>query len=156
MDMYDSLFSPDSVLSEQIATQLFEVLPEGGPLIAIMDGDGGLWCSDSEKLSRLNIEEWFLRELRARIDDGVEPVVTQTGDCSIVGAQLYTGRAHCGYVIIALSQYSPESTLINIDLIETLLSQVGLIGKLVEKIRQLHELQAKHFNTYGQSELVSN
>jgi hypothetical protein len=156
MEIYDSLFSPNRVLVEQIAKELFEVLPEGGPVILILDRDGGLWVSDSDRFSRLKVEEWFLTELRCRIDDGAEPVVTKAGDCSLVGAQLSTGVGHCGYVVIALAHYSPESTLINIDLIETLLNQVGLIAKLVAKIHQLNELQAKHFSIYGRSELVSN
>jgi hypothetical protein len=59
-------------------------------------------------------------------------------------------------VIIALPQYSPESTLINIDLIETLLNQTGLIAKLIEKNNILCELQMKQLSLYTQSETASN
>ncbi|MHC4623845.1 MAG: hypothetical protein ACYS4W_08075, partial [Planctomycetota bacterium] len=68
MDIDGSLYSTSSVLSEQIAGQLFEVLPEGGPLVAIMDRDGHLWPSDSERFSKLNIEDWYLTELLGRVD----------------------------------------------------------------------------------------
>ena len=156
MDIYDSLFSPGCMLSEQIARQIFDVLPERGPIMVIMDREGNCWPSDSEEFSKLNISESFLRELCAKIDDGAEPVVTQADDSSIVATQLATERTNCGYVIIVLPQYSPESTLINIDLIEVLLNQTGLIAKLIENNNLLHELQMKQFSLYGQYEIASN
>ncbi len=156
MDIYDSLFFPSFVLNEQIARQIFGIVPEEGPIIALMDRDGNCWPSDSERFSGLNIDESFLRELYSKIDDGAEPIVTQVNDCSIIATQLATDRTNCGYVIIALPQYSPESTLINIDLIEILLRQIGLIAKLVEKNNLLYELQVKQFSLYGQSGISSN
>ncbi len=156
MDTYDSLFSPSCVLNEQIARQIFDILPEQSLVMVIMDRDRNYWPSNSEEFSKLNISESFLRELCAKIDDGAEPVVTSTNDCSIIAAQLATERTNCGYVIIALPQYSPESTLINIDLIETLLNQVGLIAKLIEKNNLLYELQMKQFSVYSQNEAASN
>jgi len=154
--MYDSLFSPSCVLNEQIARQIFDILPEQGPIMVIIDRDGNCWPSNSENFSTLNISESFLKELCAKIDDGAEPVVTQTDGLSIVATQLATERTNCGYVIIALPQYNPESTLINIDLIEILLNQTGLIAKLIEKNNLLHELQTKQFSLYGQCEIASN
>jgi hypothetical protein len=59
-------------------------------------------------------------------------------------------------VIVALPQYSPESTLINIDLIEIVLNQISLIAKLVEKNNLLYELQMKQFSVYGQTEIAAN
>ena len=156
MDMYDSLFSPGHLLNEQIARQIFDILPDGGPVMMIMDGEGNCWPSDSEKFSMLNISESLLREVCAKVDDGDEPVVTQLNDCSIVAAQLATERTKCGHVIIALPQYSPESILINIDLIEILLNQIGLIARLIEKNNLLYELQTKQFSIYDRSEISSN
>ncbi len=156
MDTYDSLFSPSCVLNEQIARQIFDILPEQSLVMVIMDRDRNYWPSNSEEFSKLNISESFLRELCAKIDDGAEPVVTGTNDCSIIAAQLATERTNCGYVIIALPQYSPESTLINIDLIETLLNQICLIAKLIEKNNLLYELQMKQFSMYSRNEAPSN
>jgi len=156
MDIYDSLFSPGGVLNEQIARWIFDILPEGGPIILIMDREGNHWFSDSEEFLKLNISDAFLIELCDKIDDGAEPVVTQVNDFSIIAAHLSTERTNCGYVIIALPQYSPESTLININLIETLLNQIGLIAKLIEKNNLLYELQMKQCSMYGQSEIASN
>ena len=154
--MYDSLFSPSCVLNEQIARQIFDILPEQGLIMVIIDRDGNCWPSNSENFSTLNISESFLKELCAKIDDGAEPVVTQADDFSIIATQLATEQTNCGYVIIALPQYTPESTLINIDLIEILLNQTGLIAKLIEKNNLLHELQTKQFSLYDQCEIASN
>ena len=156
MDMYESLFSTSCVLNEQIAREVFDVLPEQGPVILIVDKDGHFWPSNSEKFSQLNISESFLKEVRTKIDDGAEPVVTHIDECSIIAAQLATERTNCGYVIIALPQYSPESTLINIDLIEMVLNQMSLIAKLVEKNNLLYELQMKQFSAYGESDTASS
>lgn len=156
MDMYDSLFSPSCVLNEQIARQMFEVLPEGGPVMAIFDRSGHIWPSDSERWGKLHISESFLEDLANTIDDGVEPVITGIGDCSVVGIQLATERTNCGYVVVALEQCSPESILINIGLIETIFSQLTLIGRLIEKNSQLYELQMKHFSAQGEHVVSSN
>jgi hypothetical protein len=156
MDMYESLFSQECVLNEQIARQVFEILPEGGPVVLIFDRDGHCWPSDSERFSKLKMGQSFLRRLQTKIDDGAEPVVTTVDDCSIIAAQLATERTNCGYVLIVLPQYSPESTLANIGLIEIVLNQMELIAKLIEKNSQLYELQMKHFNSYGQTEMPLN
>ncbi len=156
MNIYESLSTSDFMLNEHIARQVFEVLPEQGPLMLIMDKNGNSWPSDSQKFDELNISESFLKELCAKIDDGAEPVVTQAGECSIIAAQLATDNSNCGYAIIALPQYSPESTLVNIDLIEVLLNQLGLIAKLIEKNNLLYEVQMKHYRVCGQSDIASN
>jgi len=156
MNLHESVLSPGFVLNEQIARQVFEVLPEQGPILLITDKEGHSWPSDSDEYAKLNISEQFLKELCAKIDDGAEPVVTQINDCSIVAAQLATERSNCGYVIFALPQYGSESTLINMDLIEMLLSQLSLIARLIEKNNLLYEVQMKHYRMCSQSEIASN
>jgi Trk K+ transport system NAD-binding subunit len=143
MNMYGSLVSPGCILNEQVARQVFDILPEGGPIMVIMDKDGNCWPSNSDEFSKLNISESFLRELCAKIDDGTEPVITHTNDSSIIAAQLATEQTNCGYIIVALPQYNPESTMANINLIETILSQTSLIAKLIEKNNLLYELHNK-------------
>ena len=152
MNMYGSLISASCILNEQVARQVFEILPESGPIMVIMDRDHNCWPSNSEEFSKLNISELFLRELCAKIDDGTEPVITHTNDSSIIAAQLATEQTNCGYVIIALPQYNPESTMVNIDLIETLLNQTSLIARLIEKNDLLYELQMRQSSLYEQDE----
>ena len=156
MNIYESLSSPGFMLNEQVARQVFETLPEGGPLIMIMDRQGNTWPSNSHGFAELNITESFLREVCAKIDDGAEPVMTQFNECSIVAAQLATDRSNCGYVIIALPKYGPESTLANIDLIEILLYQLSLIARLIEKHNRLYEVQMKHYRIPAESEAALN
>ncbi len=156
MDVCDSLCSLSYALNEQVARQIFDILPECGPVVMIIDREGNCWSSNREEFSRLKLDESFLRDLCAKIDDGVEPVITQANDASIAAAQLATDGANCGYVIVALPRYSPESTLINIDLVETLLNQIGLIAELTERNNSLGELQMKHYSVYGKSEVPSN
>jgi hypothetical protein len=156
MDMYDSLFSPSCVLNEQVARQMFEILPEADLVIAIVDRDGHYWPSDSEKFHKLNISDSFLKELRTKIDDGNEPVITQVDDCSIIAAQLTTERTNCGYALIAMPQYSPESTLANIDLVEIVLNQINVIAKLIEKNNLLYEFQLKQLSPQAQNEASTN
>ena len=156
MDIHNSLLSPVAALNEQIARQVFELLPERGPVMIIMDREGNFWPSDSEQFSKLNISKEFLKELCDKVDDGAEPIVTQVNDCSVVAAQLATEQTNCGYVFLAMPQYSPESALANIDLIEIVLSQVSLIAKLIEKNNLLYELQMKQFSVYSSIETPSN
>jgi len=154
--MYDSLFSPSSLLSEQVARQIFELLPDGGPILAIIDTEGHLWPSDSDRFSELNISESFLKQLKAKIDDGSEPVVTQIEQGGIVASQLSTERTNCGYVMMILPGFSPEATMESIQLVEIILAQIGLIAKLIEKNSSLYELQMKHFSTYSGGNATSN
>jgi hypothetical protein len=156
MNLHESVLSPGSVFNEQIARQVFEFLPEQGPILLITDKNGHSWPSDSDEYAKLNISEQFLKELYAKIDDGVEPVVTQINDCNIVAAQLATERSNYGYVIIALPQYGQESTLININLLEMLLGQLSLIAKLIEKNNLLYEVQMKRYRMCSRNEIVSN
>ena len=156
MDICEPQLSRSSLLNEQIAGEIFDILPEDGPIVIIVGRDGNHRVSDSVKFSRLNISESFLKGLCATIDDGAEPVVTQLNDFGIVASQLATEHTNCGYVIIALPQYNSESTLINIGLIEMLLNQIGLIARLVEKNDLAYELQTKQFGMYSQSDIASS
>jgi len=70
MDSYDSMFSAGFVLNEQIARQIFKIMPGDGPFMILMDRCGNCWPSDSEEFSDLRLTELFLQELCDRIDDG--------------------------------------------------------------------------------------
>jgi hypothetical protein len=133
MDICQSHFPQVSALSEQIAKEIFDILPEDGPIVMIVGRDGSHWLSNSTRIPELDIDEPFLKRICAKIDDGAEPVITRLNDFGIVAEQLATEHANYGYVIVALPQYNPESVLINIGLIETLLNQIGLIATLVEQ-----------------------
>jgi hypothetical protein len=145
METVDSAYSRVCVLSEQIARQIFDILPEDGPIVLIVSRKGSYWPSNSEEFAKLGISDGFIKELCAKVDDGDEPVITQVSDFSVVATALATERNDCGFIIIALPNYSPESTLANITLIEILLSEVGLIAHLIEKNNLLYERQMRQF-----------
>jgi hypothetical protein len=148
MDMNKTPICTEWMLNEQIAKEVFAIQPENGPVVVILDRDGTCWPSDAERFAKLNLDAALLKDLCAKVDDGAEPVIAQVNDCSVVAAQLATERTNCGYVLIALANYSPEATMANIDLIEMLLGQIGLIGKLIEKYNQARELHMKQFSRY--------
>jgi len=156
MDTFGSSFSQSFVLNEQVARQIFEIMPEQGLIMVIMDLDGNCWPSDSQKFSELSISEVLLKDLCEKIDDGDEPIITQVNNYSVVATQLATERTNCGYVLIAIPHCSPESTLINIDLLDLLLDQISLIAKLVEKNNLLYESQMRNPNLYDSTQMSLN
>jgi hypothetical protein len=145
MDTYDTMFSASYTLNEQIARQVFEVLPEQGPIVAIMDRDGNCWPNHSEEFTRLSLGEPPLADFRAMVDDGVEPVVAQIEDTSVIVAQLATEQTNCGYVIVALPRHGTKLTPAETDLAEALISQIALIARLVEKNSRLTEARARYY-----------
>ena len=156
MNVYKTLFSPGSMLSDQITGHIFEVLPDGGPLIVIMNTEGRIRPSDPDEFAKLNISKSFLEEVCDTINDGVEPVITSSNDCGIVAGQLATEKSNYGYVFVVLPQGNPKLTLLNIDLVEMLLNQIGLIASLVEKNNLHYEVQMKHYRICDQSEIALN
>lgn len=145
MDLCSTKASDTQTLSEQIAREVFDMLPERGPILVVMDREGNYWPSHPEEFAKLGISEAILSDLRAKVDDGAEPVITQVGETSVTAAQLATDQTHCGYVIVVLPRYSPESALTHIDLVETLLSEISLIARLVEKTSMLTQGHMNHY-----------
>ena len=156
MNIYQSLFSPSFVLNEQIARQIFEVLPEEGIIMLIKDRNGNSWPSDSEGFASLNITESFMDNICSQIDDGVEPVISKINNCSIIATQLTTEQNHCGYVILALPGYDSKLTVQNINLIEMILSQISLIAQLLEKNNRLYEAKVHNLKAAKLTELNPN
>ncbi len=146
MDMYDNLFSQGCLLNEQVARQIFEIFPDTGVVMLIVDREGHHWPSNSDAFAKLNINETTINDICEKIDDGAEPLITQIDEISLISSQLVTDRTNCGYVIIAMPKQSPESAMANIDLLEIILNQVSLIAKLIEKNNLLYELQQKNQN----------
>jgi hypothetical protein len=145
-----SVDTQECVLNEQIARQVFDILPEDGPLVIIVSNilkgeQVHYWPSDTARFTNLGLTDGFLKDLCSKLDDGVEPIITQLDDFSIVATALVTERTNCGYIIMALPHYNPESTLANIGLVEILLSQVGLIAHLIEQNNLLYEHNMKQF-----------
>lgn len=143
MNIYDSLFSSNAMLNEQIARQVFEIISEQGPLVIIMDAYGNCWPSNSERFAQLNLSAEWIENFRSKIGDGIEPLVSHVENHGIVGAQLAIGRNTCGYVLMAMEEAGPESMLAKMELVEMILGQFNLIAALIEKCNSLYQTQAK-------------
>ncbi len=148
MEMYGSHFTSAHVLNEKIARHMFDIMPENGPVMIIMDCDGSCWPSDSELFDKMPVTDEFIQMACQRIDDGSEPVITQVADYTVVASQLLTDKTNCGYVIIVFPHHSPESAMLNVDLIEMILNQVNLVARLIEKNGLLYELQMKQHEVF--------
>lgn len=151
MDLCNTSVPQTCSLNERIAWEVFDVLPEQGPILVIFDAEGERWISHPEEFAALGVEESVLKDLRAKVDDGAEPVITQIGDTSVTLAQLATDQTDYGYVAVLLPGCTPESTLTHIDLIEALLSQISLIARLVEKTASLTLGQVNHYTGLASS-----
>jgi hypothetical protein len=137
METCDTTFSTGLSLNEQTARQIFDTLPEEGVVVAILDRNGTCWLSDSEAFERLGLDEAAIAEFRARVDDGVEPVVARLGDASISMVQLTTGHTNCGYAMVALPRGTSKPGVSDVNLLEAYLGQIALVARLTEKNRQL-------------------
>jgi hypothetical protein len=156
MDAYDAMFSATYVLNERIAQQVFEVMPEGGPLLALVDGSGHYWASDSEAFMQLNLVETLLDDLRAQVDDGLDPAMVQVGDTNVMVTQLHTERTNCGYLVLAVPRDDADMTQTSLDLVEVLLSQILLVANLIERCGLLSDTQAKCYSAYATSDARVN
>ena len=143
MNMYTSLFSPNAMLNEQVARQVFEIISEQGPLVVIIDAEGNCWPSNSEKFESLNLSKEWIAHFRSKIDDGVEPVISHIQNHGVVGSQLVAECSKCGYILMAMEEHYPESMLAKMELFEMILNQFNLIARLIEKCNMLYQSQAK-------------
>ena len=155
MDTYDAMFSASYVLNERIARQVFEVLPERAPVVAIIDRQGNCWPSDSEAFARISLDGAVLHDLRTMVDDGMEPAVVQLGDVSVTAIQLATEQTNCGYVVVALPR-TDTAAPVEVDLVETLLSQIGLVARLIETNSLLTQARTEPYNAYRASASLVN
>jgi hypothetical protein len=131
------------------------MLPEHSPVLAIMDTGGSCWPSDSDGYAKLGLSDALLSDLRARVDDGAEPILTQAGDMSIMFAQLATTRTNCGYVLIAANTGDSASAALA-DMMEVLLGQIALVARLIEQNAMLNQSHAHQYAIYATGEAPAN
>ncbi len=156
MDTYELDCLSPGVLNQQIASVAFSCLSEDGPLAVILDGQGQYWPSDAVRYAAIFSKVNCLEDIIARLDDGADHVITEINGTTIVAYQLATNNVHCGYIIFALEGYTQESAVENIDLIDTILSLMNLVGGLIEKANQMQAVQMKNLNYSRYSEVSYN
>jgi hypothetical protein len=142
MDVYDSICQ-SGILNEQIARAIFEIVPEQGPLVMILDHEDNCWSNNSEKFAQLNFGKEQLQQLCAKIGDGVEPVISYIEPYGIVGSQLGSDSKKYGYILVVMEEQGLESMLAKIEIFEMILNQFNLIAKLIEQCNSLYQEQMK-------------
>jgi hypothetical protein len=156
MDACNTTFSASHVLNEQTARQIFDILPEEGVIVAILDRDGTRWTSDSDAFDRVGLDEASLADLRARVDDGVELVVARLGDASVSMAQLSTEHTNCGYAMVVLPRGTAKAAISDVNLLEAYMAQIALVARLTEKNRQLMKARTGYYGGPGSPDSSMN
>jgi hypothetical protein len=156
MDVYDAIASAHGVLNEQIARNIFDALPEPGPIVVVMDREGHCWSSNPQEFARLRLNASLLADMRAKVDDGAEPAFTNSQDTSLAMTQLPTENTGCGYLLVALPRCGPELTQTQVDLIESLVNQIALVACLTEHNHILQERQAMYHGVHESHAAIVN
>lgn len=138
MSFFDELFSSTLMINEQLSRELFNIVPEDGMIMVIMDPDGSLWISDPARFEQYFGNSEHLKKLVARVNDGCDFVLGHYGDCSLVVSDMTVGEQTFGYTILIMPDKTPEETLDNIDAIELLLNQTCLVASLIHKNNDYH------------------
>lgn len=146
-NLYKEMFEAPRMLTEQVRSHLFNLSESDGPTLVVVDterrfrasrpGCVGFLLSDDQRL---------LKGICQRLDDGEDPLITPVKGGCVAACQLATERAHCGYLLIFLEGYTPQTIQANMQLVEMIFAQAELICELVEKNNQLHQLRLVHLS----------
>ncbi len=147
MNIYDSLFSFNDMLSKQLGSVFEYLTEEQGPLVALVDKEGK-WCPESAQryFDHMREDDEQVRRICSRIDDGGEPVIAQLHDCGVVATDLTVGKIDCGYLFVLLPDYSPEATMRNIELAEMIIRMAGALAEILDKNNQLNHEKLKNLS----------
>jgi len=146
MDMYESLFSAESVLNEQIARHVFESIGQEGPLMIIVDRDGHTWPSNSEHFSEFHLSVDLLSSFCSRIDDGGDPIDIAIDGNRVVGCQLSTESVNCGYLFMIIDKQMSKQDNLLVSLMEMLFNMTRLVANLIERNNRMYEQQIRQIN----------
>lgn len=106
---------------------IYECLPEDGARLLFLSRDGQVRPEDPDQTSPSqppNLEYW--QDIVKRLDDGDDPVVTGSGDASLVITELPRALGSWSHVCVVLPQRSVDHVLQNFDLIQMCLGQIRL------------------------------
>lgn len=141
------MFDSSNLLTEQIRGYLFNLVGTEGPVLVVVDTDRRVQASHPGKVGFLLADnQRLLDEICGRLDDGEDPLVLKVKGGCVAACQLGTERVHCGYFLVLLEGYTPETVGANMRLVEMILSQAQLVCELVEKNNQLHQLRLVHLS----------
>lgn len=144
-----------SMTINKIAQVVFDSFANTDIVLAILNRNGSYVSNKIEVFEQVFSEGKLLEELRRKIDDGHEPLITQIGEFLVAASALSADFNSMGYVIMLLpastssegsghsSEKSPEyldsTGSRQVELIEIILEQFSLIAGLIEQNQQLIE-----------------
>ena len=137
-ELFQSLLSGVDTLTGQLKSHLFEMTEPEGPVLMLVDAHGECCVNHPGRVAFLDECPDVLPTICRQIADGYDPCVYAVEDGCVIGTQLTTERADCGYFLIFLPGYRSETVQTNMDLFELLLAQVQVICQLTEKNNRLH------------------
>jgi hypothetical protein len=113
-------------LLDEIAGRLFELLPEEGLSVILMNRDGRCFSNNDELLLEVLQDKHRLEQIAAAVDDGDDPAIVSIGDYDAAASQLTAG-----YVFLFLKASSSESVSTDMPVIEILLRQTVVIAEMI-------------------------
>lgn len=147
--IYKSLFSGHTLLSEQFVRHLSELSSPDGPVLLYVNAQRQVQSPEAGRAGFLQSEPERLEAICERIDDGDDPCVCAVDGGCVVGTQLVTERANCGYFLLYLAGYTVQTVQANLDIFELVLDQAQVTCQLFEKNNQLHHLQLTHLSKHS-------
>lgn len=146
-DLYRDLFDISGLLTEQVSQQLLNLAGPDGPVLVVVGPNRRIRTSHPGRIGFLLGEnQKLVEQICSRLDDGEDPLVVKVEGGCLAACQLMTERTHCGYLLIFLEGYTPQTVGTNMQMIELIVAQAGLICELVEKNNQLHQSKLVHLS----------
>ena len=145
-EIYKSLFSSSDMLADQFVSQMFDLAGQDASVLIYTDGKAKITANHPARAAFLHNEPERLTSICRQVDDGDDPCVCAVEGGCVVGTQLATENAHCGYFLLFLPGYTTQTVYSNMDLIELTLAQAQWICQLIEKNNQLHHMQLHHMS----------
>lgn len=144
--LYESLFTSEQLFCDQLLRWVQPELAEDAPLVVLVDPDRNVWSSDTKRFGEVFADRKAVESICERIDDGIDPVVCCVGGQCVAACELFTEKRRVGYLLLGLSNHTPEHARQNMDLIELIFAQFRLICSLIEKNNEFHQLRLVHLS----------
>ncbi len=150
--LYRDILGSSDLLIDQVRGQLFGRLEPDGPVLIVADAQRQCKASHPGRAGVLlsNTARW-IDPICDRLDDGEDPLLVPVNGGCIAACQLATERTHCGYLLVYLEGYTPQTAEVNRPLFELIFAQAEATCELIEKNNQLHHLRLVHLSRDSQT-----
>ena len=140
-ELYKSLIAGTETLRGQLQKHLFGLTEPEGPVLILVNHKRQCTMNHPGRAGFLQKNTDVLSDICIQIDDGYDPCVCAVEGGAVIGTQLSTESADCGYLLIFMPGYSADTIQENMDLFEVILGQAQVICHLLEKNNQLHHAE---------------